>query len=112
MSTCYRVVAEFLIVWTILFMTIPGLCESLFPELSRATGDARPSITADSFQTTGVPTGTGTEEDHDCLCCCAHVVPVQPFEPSTSFVRIYFPPSSEYILFPELPQVFFHPPRG
>ena len=111
MSACYRVVAGFLVVWTILFMTIPGLCESIRVELPSLTDDAILRGAAHSVQTTGAPTDTGAE-DHDCLCCCAHVVPVQPFEPPTSFALIYLSPSPEYILFPELRQAFFHPPRG
>lgn len=103
----HRFVALFILLWAVVDMTVPSLCESdggfLLPVPQQQS-----SVSVDTDR--GSQPATPAQED-DCFCCCSHISPTPHFE----FKAVAF--SEEYtaaapgLQLLEFAEAHYHPPR-
>ena len=90
----------------VLDLVVPGLCkedQNSFHALSQLL-----SISSASHSKSPSPVNS---TDHDCLCCCHHVVPQAIFDPDVFLTAS--PINPDFVLLPLLPDLLppYRPPR-
>lgn len=101
-----KLVGVLLLLWTVLDLSVPGMCKTDVPDFS-------------STQTTSVSGTPSVDQqqqsqmslEDDCFCCCAHVAPSRSVMLATPGSTVTDWPS--YVI--ETPREFasslYHPPR-
>jgi hypothetical protein len=86
-----RLIAGFIVLWAMMDMTVPGVCQSDDLEASLAadhyigqtiTSDAGANVVSSSAPTNSQPDQSSSE---DCFCCCSHIAPTGFFHVTVPF---------------------------
>lgn len=103
----HRVAALFILLWAVVDMSVPSLCE--------ADGDFLPvpqqhaSVSVDSVN--GLRPSVPASED-DCFCCSSHVSPTRNFEFSEVAVVGEYAVAAPQTRLLDFAEPHYHPPRA
>jgi hypothetical protein len=113
-----KLMAAVIVLWALMDMTVPGVCQS--DDLDSVPASAQAASTAVSKDTSpSIVSSDPTNDDssdqsgpEDCFCCCSHVAPTGFFHVTGLFAFIgYEPPYSQ-----GSPRDFsafqYHPPKA
>lgn len=117
MSFCYTKSLKRLVALLVVSLTLLCLVEDLLA-LSRCDEDrgsvdfAEANMGGSQSQASESCPPNSSEGDHDCFCCCRHVVPGVVFQADQnwSFSYIEFAPNKTTLSAPLLPP--YHPPQA
>ena len=106
-SLLRKTVAVLVLAWALGDLSVPGLCQTDFPDFGAAQST---SISAQSTVSHRQQSQSAVEDD--CFCCCTHVAPATPVAVAAAAVAVADWP--EYVT--EGPRQFssslYHPPRS
>lgn len=116
-GTWRKIVAGFILIWALLDMSVPGVCQSDDLESSPVSAlEIQPAAPTpfiiqaySSIPDDSSPNHSGPE---DCFCCCSHVTPTTTFiVPQPVFRERYSTP--DLTLSPlEYSPILYHPPQA
>jgi hypothetical protein len=113
-----RLIAGFIVLWAMMDLTVPGVCQSDDFEASLAAGQhIGQTITSDMGANVGSSTApTNSQSDQsgpeDCFCCCSHVAPTGFFHASILFSFVGNEPPYRVGAPHGFSPFLYHPPKA
>ena len=92
--TWRKLMAAFIVLWAMMDLTVPGVCQSDDLEATLATSLSAHKAPLTGTNTVSTPTDNSPDQDQpgpeDCFCCSSHIAPTAVFHVSAlvSFMAI------------------------
>jgi hypothetical protein len=92
----HKFMAGFILLWAMMDMTVPGLCQSDDLEATPFFSQAQTPVTSNNgaVSVTASDRTNNSSSDQsipeDCFCCCSHVAPTGFFHASVLFTFVGF----------------------
>jgi hypothetical protein len=117
-ATWRRFVAGFILIWALLDLSIPGVCQSddleSTPVSAQEMKSAQQAASSTVQDYSAIPDGNPSDQSgpEDCFCCCSHVTPTSTFSmPGPILNERYSSP--DLTLSPlEYSPILYHPPHA
>lgn len=103
----HRVVALVILLWAVVDMAVPSLCEADSGFLIPLT-QQQSSMSVDSDKSSQ-PADPAHEDD--CFCCCSHISPTPHFEFTTVAFSEEYAATTPRLHLLEFAEPHYHPPR-
>jgi hypothetical protein len=112
-----RFIAGFIVLWAMMDLTVPGVCQS---DDLEATLASALSVTHTTAPVTGARDVSNTPNDNspdqpgpeDCFCCCSHIAPTSVFHITVLYSFMGFQRPYSLSSLHDFSTFLHHPPKA